>query len=227
MKTLAVQLSLIAVTTVVTLPLKASLVQSPQVSYQSTPYNGRFTFIRLRFEPLYWRPGNYAWGLDLKWNHDYPRAERNFMEILDELTYLRPNMGGGNILSMDDGELFKYPWAYLCEVGYWTLSEEEAKSLRAYLLKGGFLVVDDFIGDHWFNFEDKMRMVLPEGRLVRLDVSHPIFDSFFHIETLEFEHPTFPGLHPIYYGIFEDNDPAKRLMVIVNYNHDIGDYWEW
>jgi hypothetical protein len=62
---------------------------------------------------------------------------------------------------------------------------------------------------------------------VQLDVTHPIFDSFFYIETLDFTHPTFPEAKPVYFGVFEDNDPNKRLMVIANYNHDIGDYWEW
>jgi hypothetical protein len=175
------------------------------------PYNGRFTFLRLRFDPSYWGRGPYAWGLDLKWNHDYPRAESHFMKIIDELTTIHPNMDGGNILSMDDPELFQYPWAYLCEVGFWTLTDEEAEGLRTYLLKGGFLVVDDFIDWHWDNFVEQMAKVLPEARLVRLDVSHPIFDSFFHIETLDFTHPTFPEIKPIYYGIFEDNDPKKRL----------------
>ncbi len=82
--------------------------------------------------------------------------------------------------------------------------------------------------DHqWYNFEAQMRKVFPEHQLIQLDVTHPIFDAFFYIETLDFEHPTFPGYKPVYYGLFEDNDPQKRLMVIANYNHDIGDYWEW
>lgn len=219
-------LTLIA-STVIVIPLSAKVADAPDVPYENIPYNGRFTFIRLRFTPSRWGTGPYAWGWDLKWNHDYPRGESHFTKILDELTYLNPNQHGGNILALDDPELFKYPWAYLCEVGFWTLTDEEAAGLRAYLLKGGFLVVDDFMLWHWDNFVDQMRRVLPDGRLVQLDVSHPIFNSFFHIETLDFEHPNFPEVKPVYYGIFEDNDPKKRLMVVANYNHDIGDYWEW
>ena len=90
-------------------------------SYKNTPYNGRFTFVRIRFQPSDWGPGRYMWGLDLKWNHDYPRAEAHFMKILQELTTLDPNLDGGNILALDDPELFKYPVAYLCEPGFWTL----------------------------------------------------------------------------------------------------------
>ncbi len=210
-----------------TIPLSAGLADAPDVTYTNVPYNGRFTFIRLRFSPSFWGPGPYAWGLDLKWNHDYPRAEKHFTQILSDLTYLDPNTDGGNILAMDDPELFKYPWAYVCEVGFWTLTDEEATSLRLYLQKGGFLVVDDFMMWHWDAFVAGIRQVLPGAQLVQLEVTHPIFDSFFHIETLDFEHPNFPEVKPVYYGIFEDNDPSKRLMVIANYNHDIGDYWEW
>lgn len=218
----------VAAVVLAAVPLSGSLVDAPDVPYTNLDYNGRFTFVRLRFTPSYWGPGPYAWNLDLKWNHDYPRGENHFTKIVDELTYLDVNRHGTNILAMDDPELFKYPWAYLCEVGFWTLTESEAEGLRAYLLKGGFLVVDDFIEPwQWDNFETQMHRVLPGARFVQLDVTHPIFDSFFHIETLEFEHPNFPEIRPVYYGIFEDNDPAKRLMVIANYNHDIGDYWEW
>ncbi len=214
---------------VIGVPLAASRMQGFEIPYENFPYNGNFTFVRVRFEPTRWGRGPYQWGLDLKWNHDYPLGERNLMTILKHHTSIEPNMGKGNIYALDDPELFNYPWAYLCEVGFWNPTAKEAESLRTYLFKGGFLVVDDFIMDwQWFNFVEQMNKVLPNHQLIELDVSHPIFDSFFHIATLDFEHPTAPWLEPpVYYGIFEDNDPSKRLMVIANYNHDIGDYWEW
>ena len=91
---------------------------------------------------------------------------------MDELTYVDPNRNGGNILAMDDPELFKYPWAYLCEVGFWTLTEPEAAGLRAYLQKGGFLGVDDFMESwQWDNFEMQMAKVLPGARLFDLDLT--------------------------------------------------------
>ena len=105
--------------------------EPPDVDYKNTTYNGRFTFVRVRFRPSDWGPGRYMWGLDLKWNHDYPRAEAHFMKMLHELTTLDPNQGGGNILSLDDPEIFKYPVAYMCEPGSWTLGDKEAAGLRA------------------------------------------------------------------------------------------------
>ncbi len=193
----------------------------------NTSYDGRFVFIRLRYSP---RPGFSGgggyFGGDLKWDHDYPRAERHLMKILDELTSMTPYMKAGNILTVTDPELFKYPVAYLAEPGFWTLTDEEAESLRNYLLKGGFLIFDDFVARQWWNFEDRIRDVLPDARLVELDPSHEIFHSFFEIDNLDHTHPYW-DYAAVFYGIFEDNDPSKRLMVIVNYNNDIGESWEW
>lgn len=194
---------------------------------QNVGYTGRFTFVRLRYNPLpgFGGGGGYFSG-DQKWDHDYPRAERHLTRILSELTSLDAQTAGSNILAVDDPELFKYPVAYMAEPGFWTLTDDEAESLRNYLLKGGFLILDDFVGRHWFNFEQRMREVLPSARLIELDVAHPIFHSFFEIESLDVDHPYW-GYKAIFYGVFEDNDPEKRMMVLVNYNADIGESWEY
>ena len=192
---------------------------------QNVPYDGTFTFARIRFEPT--GGGGGFFRVDRKWDHDTPRAELNFTRILSELTTLNPFMDGGNIYAFDDPELFKHPIAYLCEVGFWNPTETEAQGLRDYLAKGGFIIVDDFIGGHWYNFESQLRRVLPELRLQKLDVSHPVFDSFFHITSIEMTDPNFRGAQSEFWGLYEDNDPKKRLMMVVNYNNDIGDYWEF
>jgi hypothetical protein len=190
------------------------------IAVTKLPYDGRFTFARIRF-PL---TSDARW--DVKWAHDYPRAERHFMEILRAMTSMRPTMGGGTVLDLDDPDLFKFPVAYLSEPGFWDPSEADVTALRAYLQKGGFLIVDDFAGNHWYNFEAVMRRVLPDARILPLDVSAPIFDSFFRIPSLDYQHPYY-GMQSQFLGMYEDDDPSKRLMVIVNYNNDIGDYMEW
>ncbi len=197
------------------------------LDYENRRYDDEFTFARIRFEPPAYRRGRFYWGLDLKWNHDYPWGEENLALILSEYTSIQVKQGVGDIWSLNEPELFRRPFAYLCEVGFWHPSPQEAENLRAWLLKGGFLVVDDFFEPFALgNFLEQMELVLPGYDAVRLDVTHPVFDSFFHIETLDFEHPGLPHLVPEYYGFFEDNDPTRRLMLIANYNHDIGDYWE-
>ncbi|MFQ5742083.1 MAG: DUF4159 domain-containing protein [Acidobacteriota bacterium] len=197
------------------------------IEYENMPYNGKFTFNRVRFNPSRWGWGPYMWGLDLGWNHDYPRAEKHFMEMLRSLTTIEPNMGGGNIYSLDDPEIFKYPWAYICEVGYWTVNETEAKNLRNYLLKGGFLVVDDLRGYAINVFYEQIQKALPGAELVILDTTNPAFNNFFEITKSDILNQAYTYGMPVTYGIYEDNDPSKRLMVVINYNQDIGESWEW
>jgi hypothetical protein len=185
-------------------------------------YDGRFAFVRLRYggsDGGFWR--------EPPWAHDYPRAERHFMRILEELTLLKPHRDASNILTLDDPELGKYPIAYMSEPGFWSMSEKETFGLRHYLEKGGFVIFDDFRGPHWENFEAQMRLVQPEGRLVELDATHPIFHSFFEINSLDFVQFYDRSYRPTFYGMFENNDPKKRLILVANYNNDIGEYWEF
>ncbi len=189
-------------------------------------YDGAFTFVRIRYTPRGGELGRRGGFGDPMWSHDYPRAEAHFGKLLSELSLTRTYQGGGNVLTLDDPELFKYPIAYLTEPGHWTMTQREAEGLRNWFLKGGFMIFDDFAQNDWYHFEEHLRVVLPEARLVRLDRSHPIFDSFFRIESLDLYHPYF-GVPSEFWGIFEDNDPARRLMAIVNFNNDIAEYWEW
>ena len=181
-------------------------------------YDGRFVIVRLWYQAY---PG---------WSYDYPDMEQNLTAIMSEITSLRMHPDGSNIFRMDDPELLKYPIAYLSEPGYWYPTETEAAGLRTYIAKGGFVIIDDFhFPEEWGVFESAIRKVLPEGRIVRLDRSHPVFNSFFSIKSLEVPYPGRlgeQGLIGEFYGIHEGNDPSKRLMVVINYNMDIGDYME-
>ncbi|MDQ3997219.1 MAG: DUF4159 domain-containing protein [Gemmatimonadota bacterium] len=194
----------------------------------NTRYDGRFTFARIRY-----RGAGCFSPEGPGWSHDYPRAEMNLMQIMREVTVLKPFLDGGNIFSLDDPQLFKYPVAYLSEPGCWEPTDEEIKGLRAYLLKGGFLIFDDFgerdgNGDRseLLNTQYQMQRALPGAQLIRLDEKHPIFDSFFKIESLDIIDQTYRGT-PEYYGIFEGNDPKKRMIALLNMNNDIGDYWQF
>ncbi len=184
----------------------------------NVPYDGRYTFVRL------WYPDHPGWS------YDYPDMEQHFTLILNDLTSVDARPDGSQILRMDDPELMKYPIAYLSEPGYWHPTDSEAHGLGAYLAKGGFLIVDDFhFEDEWRVFEAAMRKVLPDARIDRLTVDHPIFNSFFSIESLEVPYPGRlgeGGLIGEFYGIHQGNDRSRRLMVVINYNMDIGDYME-
>jgi hypothetical protein len=206
----------------------------------NTAYDGRFVFVRLAYNVGFGGFGGGRMRREPPWHHDYPRGEVHLAKILKEITYINPRLDGSNILMLDDPELFNYPVAYMAEPGFWYPSDKEAESFRAYLKKGGFVIFDDFremeygIGGvgHWDNLQEQMRRVLPEARWFELDDGkEAIWHSFFEIPNpmALAPHPTYTGrnLRPRYFGIFEDNNPAKRLIMIANVDGDISEYWEF
>ena len=196
----------------------------------NAPYDGRFTFVRVNYDTA---PGGYWYRNQPSWSHGYPVAEENLMKIMNEVSFLGANDEKFNTLALDDPELFKYPLAYIIEVSWWRMTNTEAAALRAYLQKGGFVIVDDFKaeGDFgsagWTPFAENMKRVMPEAQFIDMDTSHPIFHSFFEIHTLGDFPQAYNAGHPVFRGLYEDNDPSKRLQMIVNYNTDISQYWEW
>jgi hypothetical protein len=199
-------------------------------------YDGRFTFLRLKYVTP---PGGYWYHGMPAWAHGYPISEQNLMKIMTEITQLGPHVDDVDVMTLDDPELFKYPVAYIIEPGWWTMTDGEAAAFRTYIQKGGFVIVDDFkprrfrggfgdgFGSGWDVFEAGMKRALPDAQFVDLDASHPIFHSFFEIDRLDIIPQAYIAGQPIFRGLFEDNDRTKRLQMIVNYNTDISQYWEW
>ena len=196
--------------------------------------DGRFPFVRRRYGPREVDArgalggGFYGGRRGPMWAHDTPRAETNFLRIMQELTLVRTAPDQHLILNADDPRLSLYPVAYIVEVGFWVPTDAEVAALRTWLLKGGFLIVDDFRGDHLENFARQMQRVLPGMRFQQLEAGDAIFDSFFHIaDPYSLMPPYDQQLVPVYLGVFEENDPSRRLMVIANYNQDHAEYWEF
>jgi len=191
----------------------------------TVPYDSHFVFTRIR----YGAGGGLARGFfgGGGWEHDYPTADRNLAAILDYITNMRVRMDGSNIMDLDDAKIFENPILYMSEPGYWTTTEAEAKNLRAYLLKGGFIIFDDFEGpSHWSNLVAQMKRALPEHSFIKIGVEHAVFQTFFNIKYLNVPHPTV-NVPPDYFAMFENNDPSGRMIALANWNNDLGDYWEW
>lgn len=186
----------------------------------NVPYDGRFTFVRLMYRTM-GRGGS-------SWAHDYPRGERHFMKIINAVTLVNPHMDESNVMTLDDPELFNYPVAYMAEPGFWTMSEAELAGLKAYIAKGGFLIFDDFRFEHWYNFEAQINRVFPRAIWHEMTPDHPVFHSFYDINSLDLIPQYFQNYGtPIFRGLFEDNDPKKRLIAIANYNTDLSEFWEF
>jgi len=196
-------------------------------------YTGKWTFIRIRTNG--WRRGfsRRGWGpigssSGPGWSHDYPDAERNFSKILRELTFVHSLVEdyGGNILTFDDPRLTQFPLAYISEPGQWEVTDDEIKGLRNYILKGGFLIFDDFQGRDLFTLAEQMKHVMPELNWIPLDGSEPIFDSFFKIEPATIQFSVY-GMQPDWYGLFVENDRSKRMIAVAANNGDFGEQWEY
>ena len=157
-------------------------------------YDGRFVFVRM----------SYPWngrGMG-KWSHDYPVGEEHFLKIMTAVSNLRPHVEASSVMSFDDPEMFKFPVIYLVEPGDWWLSDAEVIALRAYLSKGGFLIVDDFPIQAWPNFDLQMSRVFPEAQWHDLDLSHPMFHTFFEVTTLPIPAYNLGG-QPIFRALYQ------------------------
>ena len=194
------------------------------------PPSGQRAFYFTRAIYSGFRPGFFE-----SWRIDYPKADRQFLIGLRRLTnidaYERENP-----VRLDDPDLRRFPFLYALEVGYMSLSDAEVEGLRNYLLAGGFLVIDDFWGTYeWRNFESEMQRVLPGHPIVDIPADHPVLRSFYDISDIV-QVPNVQqgmmggrtwekdGYEPAVRGIFDDKG---RLMVLINWNTDLGDAWEW
>ena len=198
--------------------------------------SGRFTFVRIRFDTSQYA-ARYGYNTFLgdggpPWSHDYPVASRHLMKIIAELSKIDATLDINEpILTLDDPMLFKFPFAYLAEPGYMNLDDKEIAGMREYCLRGGFLLIDDFRSPQEFGITQyHIKKAFPEYELKKLDVSHPIFNCFFSIKSLELP-PIYGGgyvsnttLSPEFWGL---EDEHGRLMMIVNYNYDVSDFWQF
>jgi hypothetical protein len=184
----------------------------------------KFKFARIKIAPMY--SGACLGDTPCEeWSHDYPEAGIHFSKILSELSKLQVVLDEDEyIFSFADPNLMKYPFAYMCEVGFMQLSDAEIKGMREYLLRGGFLLVDDFRSNRQMqNFQHYFKQALPEFEMKPLDISHPIFNCFFSIKTLDVRSPYDRG-RPEFLGV---EDKHGRLMMVINFNNDVSDYWQW
>jgi uncharacterized protein DUF4159 len=201
-----------------------------EATHQHVKYDGRFTFARLRYDTP--PAGYYYRGLPA-WAHGYPTAERNLMHIADDISLLRAHIDESNVFNLDDPDLDEFPVSYMTEAGFWLMNDREAAGFAAYLRKGGFVIFDDFRDDQfrggggWEQFASNMRRVIPDAQFVDLEPSHPIFHCFFEIDSFDIIPQDYDRARPILRGLFEDNDPKKRLMAIINFNTDVSNFWEF
>ena len=193
--------------------------------------------------PFYWTRAVYSgYGRGFyggrgggSWATDYPKGDRQFLVVLKRLVRLNA-YDWENAVSLADPMIRRFPVIYAVEVGRMEMTDEEVAGLRSYLDAGGFLIVDDFWGTReWQVFEWNMARVFPERSIVDLRLDHPIFSAYYDIEEVlqvpninnganGYQTHERDGYTPYVKGILDDEG---RLMVVINWNTDLGDAWEW
>jgi len=212
------------------LVLLAALVP-PAISDWSEPGAPEFVFARLEC-------GNrlldaaQIWGpyYPPPWKHDYPESDEFIIGLLHELTGIRVKPNSYKIVKLSSDEIFQYPFLYLSEPGFLALTDKEIANLGEYIRRGGFIMADDFRTAAFLHGPEELevlkhylKLAVPERELVRLDISHPVFHSFFDVDTLRMKAP-YGDWTPEFWGM---SDEHGRLQVIANYNNDIGDFWKY
>ena len=188
------------------------------------PEGTEFIFARVRFSGGN-RGGFFGFGGMPGWAHDYPAAEEHILQVADEATGMNVSNQSYVIVDLDSEELFKYPFVYISEPAEMEMNEKEAANLREYFNRGGFAMVDDF--DRQWELDwlaSQMRKVFPDRRMVEMTIDHPIYHIFYEMQTLDVPSPYPTEGPPKFYGYYDDEG---RLLMIINHNTDIGDFWEW
>jgi hypothetical protein len=205
-----------------------AVMASDTVPPPATEPFAEFHFVRLQYSNSFGTLGGRG-----SWTTDWPEAEQHLMGGVQRLTRIDAAADGRRIGLLDPA-LFEQPWIYAVEVGQWVLSEPEAAALRDYLLRGGFLMVDDFHGSYeWEGFVDSMQRVFPDRPIVDIALNDPVFHALYDLDNsvqipgigAVMRGTTYErdGTMPYWRGIYDD---SGRLMVVINFNMDLGDAWE-
>jgi hypothetical protein len=193
-----------------------------------------WTFARIRYDAWTMPAGRFTNPEDEPWFIDSPAAEQNLSRRVKTVTAIHVNEPV--VLTLEDPNLFSYPWIYIVEPGNLRLKPAEVPILREFLLRGGTLTFDDFHGPiEWANMEQEMKRVFPERKIVDLPPDHPIFHCFYQFGD---GFPQTPGLGSFLLGrtwekggfvarLRAIEDDNGRAMVLINWNVDMGDSWEW
>jgi hypothetical protein len=217
--------------------------RQPQISRSDYPQwelpdgfqRDTFTFVRVQYDSMGGRGGAFG-----GWSNDFPDCDLNFSFRLHQLTTLQVDPNAKTVRLEDPG-LFDYPFLFMTNMGGMALNEEERQGLRTYLLRGGFLMGDDFwAAAEWDHIRRVMSEVFPDRQPRELALDHEIFHTVYDFKQL----PQVPSIRawqrgldyedwhgaftngdtsPHFWGYFDDEN---RLMALFCHNNDIADGWE-
>ena len=168
------------------------------------------------------------------WTMDYPRSDRHLLAGVRRLTRI-DTRSVEQVVDLDGSDdIYNWPVLYGVEVGHWLLPDDQAKQLREYLDRGGFLMVDDFHGtEEWEIFTESLKKVFPDREPVDIPKDDAIFHTLYDLED-RFQVPgaqflrsgrtfEYDGYEAKWRAIYDDKG---RIVVAICHNMDLGDAWE-
>jgi hypothetical protein len=158
------------------------------------------------------------------WSHNYPYSEQHLNEFVDNTTRIDVQPESYQLLDLGTNDIFDHPFTYVSEPGEMDLTPQEAENLREYVLRGGFILIDDFDGPWQLsNFQAQMRNVFPERGFMPLTIENPIFDLVFGLEDLMGTADYNPGSDPVFLGLQTDQG---HLASVACFNNDLANFWD-
>ena len=159
------------------------------------------------------------------WVHNYPSADQNLGQFIDEATGVDMERMSYRWVELGSEEVFDYAFAMISEPGEMLLTEEEVINFREYINRGGFVLMDDFDGaDQLGNMRQQVRRVFPDRDWVALEVDHLIFNLHFELDDLHAMDDYVPGGYTVYYGMFNDEG---EIVMVAAHNNDLMNFWDW
>jgi hypothetical protein len=159
------------------------------------------------------------------WSHNYPSSDQHFAQVISEATNIDVKSLSYRIVELGSDDVFKYPFAVVSEPGEMALTDHEVENLRQYLQRGGFVVMDDFDGQHDLStLQRNLHKAFPDRDLIKLTIDQDIFNVFYKIDALNVTSPYLVDGEPIFYALKND---AGKICVIACYNNDLENFWDY
>jgi len=176
------------------------------------------------FVSMRWHFGTNGAIGHMGWSHNYPESEVHLNEFIGRNTRVDVEDNSYRLIELGSPEIFDFPFAYISEPGEMEMTETEVANLREYILRGGFILIDDFDTWHMDNLPEEMHRAFPGRNFVRLDITNPIWDLVYKVEDLESMGPYVQGDDPVYYALANDVD---QIAIMALHNNDLANFWEW
>jgi hypothetical protein len=196
----------------------SQIFRSRSISNQPEPPHTEFIAAR-------WHFGTNGDIGHMGWSHNYPQSDLHLNDFLERTTRIDLEDSSFKIVELGSDEVFDYPFAYVSEPGEMELTDQEVINLREFILKGGFVLMDDFDGPwQWAQMASQVQRAIPESSFISLSIEDPVFQILNPMDDFQDMANYVPGGAISYYGLFR---PNGSIAILAGHNNDLANFWDW